>query len=263
MGMGEPLLNIQAVVAAAAAMREQLGISGRAITVSTVGLPNAIPRLAEHQLTATLAVSIHAPNQQLREQLIPSAKVYPLHTLMRDCSNYFKATGRRVTFEYTLLGGVNDATAHVRVCGAAAGCVPCSHALAALMQLQLLLPQSLPFHCMSEPLMLPCRAALLCCVAWFGCVCVYMYVLQAEELAALLKRYRLMSHVNLIPWNPVDESSYQRPDSKAVRRFEAALKEGGVPVSIRATRGLAEAAACGMLRSAYQKTPVANPQPLT
>lgn len=99
-----------------------------------------------------------------------------------------------------------------------------------------------------------------------GCVCLRCgtpYVLQAQELAALLKQHRLASHVNLIPWNPIDESSYKRPDSKAVRRFEAALKEAGVPVSIRATRGLAEAAACGMLRSAYQKTPVANPQPLT
>jgi len=78
MGMGEPLLNIPAVVAAATYMREQMGMSGRSITISTVGVPNAMRKLAQYQLTATLAVSIHAPNQELREQLIPSAKVYPL-----------------------------------------------------------------------------------------------------------------------------------------------------------------------------------------
>jgi 23S rRNA (adenine2503-C2)-methyltransferase len=78
MGMGEPLLNIPAVVTAATYMKEQMGMSGRAITISTVGMPNAIRKLAEHQLTATLAVSIHAPNQELREQLIPSAKIYPI-----------------------------------------------------------------------------------------------------------------------------------------------------------------------------------------
>jgi 23S rRNA (adenine2503-C2)-methyltransferase len=75
---GEPLLNIPAVVAAASFLKEQIGLSGRALTISTVGVPNAIAKLAQHQLTATLAVSIHAPNQELREALIPSAKVYPL-----------------------------------------------------------------------------------------------------------------------------------------------------------------------------------------
>jgi 23S rRNA (adenine2503-C2)-methyltransferase len=78
MGMGEPLLNIPAVVAAATYLKEQMGHSGRSITISTVGVPNAMRTLAQYHLTATLAVSIHAPNQQLREQLIPSAKVYPL-----------------------------------------------------------------------------------------------------------------------------------------------------------------------------------------
>lgn len=78
MGMGEPLLNVPSVVEAARFLQHQLGMSGRAITISTVGVPNALPRLAQHQLTATLAVSIHAPNQQLREQLIPSAKAYPI-----------------------------------------------------------------------------------------------------------------------------------------------------------------------------------------
>lgn len=75
---GEPLLNIPAVVAAAGFLKDQIGLSGRSVTISTVGVPNAIAALAQHQLTATLAVSIHAPNQELREALIPSARVYPL-----------------------------------------------------------------------------------------------------------------------------------------------------------------------------------------
>lgn len=69
--------------------------------------------LASHELQSRLAVSLHAPNQALREQLIPSAKAYPLDALMQDCFRFFKATGRRVSFEYTLLAGVNDLTEHV------------------------------------------------------------------------------------------------------------------------------------------------------
>lgn len=88
MGMGEPLLNIPAVVAAATYMREQMGMSGRSITISTVGVPNAMRKLAQYQLTATLAVSIHAPNQELREQLIPSAKVYPLQVRKISACSY-------------------------------------------------------------------------------------------------------------------------------------------------------------------------------
>lgn len=77
------------------------------------GIPNAIRRLAEANLKATLAVSLHAPNQALREQLVPSAKVYPLAALMSDCAHYWRASGRRVTFEYTLLQGLNDELTHV------------------------------------------------------------------------------------------------------------------------------------------------------
>ena len=108
MGMGEPLLNLPSVTSAVRYIQSQLGISGRSITVSTVGVPNAIGKLAAEELTCTLAVSIHAPNQQLRERIIPSAKVYPLEALMEDCRGYFEATGRRVTFEYTMMAGVND-----------------------------------------------------------------------------------------------------------------------------------------------------------
>jgi hypothetical protein len=93
-------------------LREELGLSGRGVTISTVGVPNTIRRLAALKLPATLAVSLHAPNQELRERLIPSAKAYPLAALMADCKAYFATTKRRVTFEYTLMAGVNDRRAH-------------------------------------------------------------------------------------------------------------------------------------------------------
>jgi len=118
MGMGEPLLNVEAVLAAIACLCDELGMAQRQITVSTVGVPQALPRLAELALARlgraqfTLAVSLHAPDQALREQLIPTARTYPLEFLLEDCRRYVAITGRRVSFEYILLGGVNDQPHH-------------------------------------------------------------------------------------------------------------------------------------------------------
>lgn len=112
MGMGEPMLNLSAVLAAHRCLNEDVGIGQRMITISTVGVPNTIARLAQHKLQSTLAVSLHAPNQQLREKIVPSAKSYPLEALMADCKGYFATTNRRVSFEYTLLAGVNDGEEH-------------------------------------------------------------------------------------------------------------------------------------------------------
>ena len=117
MGMGEPLLNLRAVTAAARFINADLGIGARHIPVSTVGVPNAIGMLAraltDPPLQLTLAVSIHAPNQAVRQKIIPSAKAYPLDALLQDCQQFLEVTGRRVTFEYTLLAGVNDSPAQV------------------------------------------------------------------------------------------------------------------------------------------------------
>lgn len=113
MGMGEPLLNLPSVIRAFHVLNKDIGISARSITISTVGVPNAIRKLAEHKLQSTLAVSLHAAHQELREKLVPSAKAYPLSALMEDCQAYFAATGRRVTFEYTLMAGVNDSAEEV------------------------------------------------------------------------------------------------------------------------------------------------------
>ena len=108
MGMGEPLLNTENVLGGIKSLNEDVGIGQRSITLSTVGIRSRIRQLAQHQMQFTLAVSLHASNQALREQLIPSADRYPLKDLLAECRDYVQLTGRRVTFEYVLLAGVND-----------------------------------------------------------------------------------------------------------------------------------------------------------
>ena len=128
---------------------------------------------------------------------ICSARVYPLEALMMDCQEYFRVTGRRVTFEYTVLAGIND-----------------------------------------QPEM-------------------------AQQLASLLHRFDLRSHVNLIPWNPVDDSTYKRPDKIHMRAFADVLEKSKIPVNIRKSRGMEAAAACGQLRNEHQKSPLDNFAALT
>jgi 23S rRNA (adenine2503-C2)-methyltransferase len=112
MGMGEPLLNFDNVLGAIHCINKDIGIGQRNITVSTVGIRNRIRQFAQNNLQVTLAVSLHAPNQQLREQLIPSAHSYPIEDLLAECREYVEITGRRATFEYILLAGVNDLPEH-------------------------------------------------------------------------------------------------------------------------------------------------------
>jgi len=186
MGMGEPLLNIDAVLGAIRCLNDDLGIGQRRITVSTVGVPRTLPQLAELAMARlgraqfTLAVSLHAPNQALREELIPTAHAYPYEDLLQDCRRYLELTGRRVSFEYILLGGLNDAPAH------------------------------------------------------------------AEELADRVGGFQ--SHVNLIAYNPIDEEDFQRPSPERIAAFRRVLERRGVAVSLRASRGLDQDAACGQLR---------------
>ena len=186
MGMGEPLLNSEAVLEAIDCLCTDLGMAQRQITVSTVGVPKTLPTLAQRALERlgraqfTLAVSLHAPSQPLREQLIPTAHAYPLEALLEDCRRYVGITGRRVSFEYILLGGLND------------------------------LPQ------------------------------------QAVALAQLLRGFQC--HVNLITYNPIEEEDFQRPTPERVAAFKAALEQRHIAVSVRASRGLDQDAACGQLR---------------
>jgi 23S rRNA (adenine2503-C2)-methyltransferase len=124
---------------------------------------------------------LHASNQTLRNQLIPSAKAYPLRDLLQECRDYVLQTGRRISFEYILLAGVND----------------------------------LPIH--------------------------------AQELAQHLRGWQC--HVNLIPYNPIGEVDYQRPDGRQMQAFLEILKDKNIAASIRRSRGLDQDAACGQLRA--------------
>ncbi|GBF82420.1 23S rRNA (adenine(2503)-C(2))-methyltransferase RlmN [Aphanothece sacrum] len=112
MGMGEPLLNLEEVVKAVKTLNQDVRIGQRSLTISTVGIPKKIIEFAKQHLQVTFAVSLHASNQLLREKLIPSAKHYRLEALLADCRKYVEITGRRITFEYVLLGGVNDLPHH-------------------------------------------------------------------------------------------------------------------------------------------------------
>ena len=181
MGMGEPLLNLDALVTAIHRLHQDCGISQRAMTISTVGVPHQIARLAQAQLQSTLAVSLHAPTQALRQRLIPSGRHYPLEQLLADCRDYVQRTKRRLSFEYTLLRGVNDT------------------------------PEF------------------------------------AHQLAKLLRGWQ--THVNLIPYNPIADADYQRPETERVQNFQRILASQHIAVTVRQTRGLSAQAACGQLRS--------------
>ncbi|MBK17153.1 MAG: 23S rRNA (adenine(2503)-C(2))-methyltransferase RlmN [Prochlorococcus sp. SP3034] len=118
MGMGEPLLNIDEILLAIRSINEDFKISQRRITVSTVAIPNKIAQLSKSSFETlgkcqfTLAISLHAPNQKIRESIIPSAKTYHIQKIIRDCREFVKNTGRRISFEYILLGGINDKLDH-------------------------------------------------------------------------------------------------------------------------------------------------------
>ena len=110
MGMGEPLANEGPVYESVERVHADLGISARQITVSTVGVAPAMRRLAAFPLPVTLAVSLHAPDDQLRAELVPLNRRYPLADVLDAARQYVGVKGRRVTFEYVMLAGVNDRT---------------------------------------------------------------------------------------------------------------------------------------------------------
>jgi 23S rRNA (adenine2503-C2)-methyltransferase len=114
MGMGEPLANLDRVLEALdiAADPACLGISPRRITISTVGLPQAMDRLAEYNRPFNLAVSLHAPNDLLRNKIVPTNPKTGLSEILAASDRYLKASGRRLTFEYVLLAGLNDRDEH-------------------------------------------------------------------------------------------------------------------------------------------------------
>jgi 23S rRNA (adenine2503-C2)-methyltransferase len=181
MGMGEPLANLDNVVKAVKCLNQDIGISQRSIVVSTVGIPGKIHELAQHELQVTLAVSLHAPNQRLRSTLVPTAENYEIDDLLDECRDYVQITGRRLSVEYVLLAGVNDARSH------------------------------------------------------------------ASELASKLRGFQ--SHVNLIPYNPIEDADYDRPTPRDIKDFVDVLEQKHIAVSVRYSKGLGATAACGQLRA--------------
>jgi len=119
MGIGEPLANFQNVVGLIRVANDPdfFDMGQRRITLSTVGLVEQINSLAQLNLSITLAVSLHAPNDKLRNQLMPITRKYSLQDLVATCRNYTDVTGRRVTFEYLLLDGINDQDSHAKELG--------------------------------------------------------------------------------------------------------------------------------------------------
>ncbi len=189
MGLGEPLHNYDATVHAVRAINAGWGLNvgARHITVSTVGLPKQIRRLATEKLQITLAISLHAPNDELRREIVPWARSIGLAELISAGDEYFDQTGREVTLEYVLLGGVNDQAGHAR------------------------------------------------------------------ELADLVRRMRC--HVNLIRYNPVPGLPFERPTGESAATFQRILREKGINVHMRRSRGLDIDGACGQLRRRNQPSP--------
>lgn len=114
MGMGEPLKNYDSVVKSINVLSspDMFNISQRRITVSTVGIVEGIKRLTQEDLKVSLVLSLHAPNQHIRQKIIPYARKYPLEDIMEAMSEYSSTTKRDVTFEYTMIAGINDHPDH-------------------------------------------------------------------------------------------------------------------------------------------------------
>ena len=181
MGMGEPLANLPRVHEAVAILIDpaRVGLGARHVTVSTIGLPVGIERLARWGWQIGLAISLHAPVDDLRIELVPLARQVSIADLMDASRAYQRLTGRRVTYEYLLLAGVTDSPS------------------------------------------------------------------LAGELAGLLRGQRC--HVNLIPFNPYPGARFAASSPVALRSFRDRLRRGGVPATIRRTRGRDISAACGQL----------------
>jgi 23S rRNA (adenine2503-C2)-methyltransferase len=114
MGMGEPFLNYDNVMDAVKVLnhKDGLNIGARRITISTIGILDKIRAFADEESQVNLSVSLHAPSDELRRQLVPLANTYSVEDLINTCKYFFQRTGRRVTFEYVLIENINDQPAH-------------------------------------------------------------------------------------------------------------------------------------------------------
>ncbi len=182
MGMGEPLDNYDETLRSIRILNDGRGFAmgARSFTVSTVGIVPGIRRLSRERLQVTLAVSLHTVDDDLRNDLVPANRRYPVEALLQACHTYVHATHRRITFEVALLAGVNDSIA------------------------------------------------------------------DARAMAAML--HGILGHVNLIPFNPIPGSDWTASPKDRIEAFAAVLQSGGLPVSIRRSRGIEIQAGCGQLR---------------
>jgi 23S rRNA (adenine2503-C2)-methyltransferase len=124
MGMGEPLANYEATWSAIERLHDDVGISARRITVSTVGVVPGMRRLARERLAVTLAVSLHAVDDARRSELVPLNRRYPIAEVLDAAAEFAAARGRRVTFEYACIAGVNDSTEEAEALGRLLGGFP-------------------------------------------------------------------------------------------------------------------------------------------
>ena len=120
MGMGEPLANVDRVLGAVGRIHGDLGLSARHLTISTVGIVPGIRRLAKEPLPINLAVSLHAANDTLRDELVPINRRYPLSELYAACEDYLAVKNRRISFEWAMIDGVNDRDTDARELASAA-----------------------------------------------------------------------------------------------------------------------------------------------
>lgn len=117
MGIGEPLLNAANLTEALGIVRESFGLGARRITVSTVGFPDRLQRLARTDPGFQLAISLHTPDQEQRDELVPAMRGVPIEDVLRAGDDWFDVTGREVTYEYVVLGGTNDTAGHAERLG--------------------------------------------------------------------------------------------------------------------------------------------------
>jgi len=112
MGMGEPLLNFERLARALDVVHDEMGLGARAITVSTVGFPDRLRRIAPTRPRFQLAISLHSPDQSQRDELVPAMRGVPIAEIVAAADDWFEQTGREVTYEYALLGECNDSPEH-------------------------------------------------------------------------------------------------------------------------------------------------------
>ncbi len=112
MGIGEPLLNYTQLSTALDTVRDEMGLGGRKLTVSTVGFPDRLRKLAPQRPRFQLAISLHTPDQAQRDRLVPAMAGVPIEEVLAAGDDWFEQTGREVTYEYVLLGGENDSEGH-------------------------------------------------------------------------------------------------------------------------------------------------------